>query len=187
MKSNARRYECFAMLRMKGSVSLSLCVKESWMFCGKRMSLLKPRSGLTPNTLNFTFCKTGNLFSGEWRRASRRERVKVRESVSERVYEQHYFALFECSLNSYPRLRARCSRVKRFSNTRAHQEENRVSRISHVIYYSTPLLVILNAQQGECANNEQTKKESTSEKSGEREDGFEGRERRTFGVVFEDS
>ena len=36
-------------------------------------------------------------------------------------------------------------------------------------------------------NNEQTKKESTSEKSGEREDGFEGRERRTFGVVFEDS
>jgi hypothetical protein len=36
-------------------------------------------------------------------------------------------------------------------------------------------------------NNEQTKKESTSEKSGEREDGFEGRGRRTFGVVFEDS
>ena len=142
------------------------------------MSLLKPRSGLTPNTLNFTLCKTGNLFSGgEWRRASRRERVKVRESASERVYEQHHFALFfECSLNSYPRLRARCSRVKRFSNTpRAHQEEeNRVSRISHVIYSSTPLLVILNAQQGECANNEQTKKESTSEKSGEREDGFEG-------------
>ena len=34
-----------------------------------------------------------------------------------------------------------------------------------------------------------TTKESTSEKSGEREDGFEGtRERRTFGVcVFEDS
>ena len=101
--------------------------------------------------------------------------VKVRESVSERVYEQHHFALFERSLNSYPRLRARCSRVKRFSNTRTHQEEeNRVSRISHVIYDSTPLLVILNAQQGECANNEQTKKESTSEKSGEREDGFEG-------------
>ena len=132
MKSNARRYECFAMLRMKGSVSLSLCVKESWMFCGKRMSLLKPRSGLTPNTLNFTFCKTGNLFSGEWRRASRRERVKVRESVSERVYEQHYFALFECSLNSYPRLRARCSRVKRFSNTRARTKKKTESLGSHM-------------------------------------------------------
>ena len=37
-------------------------------------------------------------------------------------------------------------------------------------------------------NNEVNEtKESTSEKSGEREDGFEGRERRTFGVVFEDS
>jgi hypothetical protein len=37
--------------------------------------------------------------------------------------------------------------------------------------------------------HESKKKESTSEKSGEREDGFEGtRERRTkFGVVFEDS
>jgi hypothetical protein len=34
--------------------------------------------------------------------------------------------------------------------------------------------------------NEQTEK-STSEKSGEREDGFEGGERRTKGVVFEDS
>ena len=33
------------------------------------------------------------------------------------------------------------------------------------------LLIILNAQQEECTNNEQTK-ESTSEKSGEREDGF---------------
>ena len=39
----------------------------------------------------------------------------------------------------------------------------------------------------ERRRHEQTK-ESTSEKSGEREDGFEGGERRTkFGVVFEDS
>ena len=30
-------------------------------------------------------------------------------------------------------------------------------------------------------------KESTSTARGEREDGFEGRERRTFGAVFEDS
>jgi hypothetical protein len=37
------------------------------------------------------------------------------------------------------------------------------------------------------SNYYEAKKESTSEKSGEREDGFEGRERRTFGVVFEDS
>jgi len=52
----------------------------------------------------------------------------------------------------------------------------------------TTLLILLNAQREECTNNnEQTKKESASEKSGEREDGFEGRERRTFGVVFEDS
>ena len=52
----------------------------------------------------------------------------------------------------------------------------------------TTLLILLNAQREECTNNnEQTKKESASEKSGEREDGFEGREGRTFGVVFEDS
>ena len=33
----------------------------------------------------------------------------------------------------------------------------------------------------------ESKKESTSAARGEREDGFEGRERRTFGAVFEDS
>ena len=37
------------------------------------------------------------------------------------------------------------------------------------------------------SNNGRTKKESTSEKSGEREDGLEGRERRTKGVVFENT
>ena len=117
------------------SLSLSLCVKESWMFCGKRMSLLKPRSGLTPNTLNFTLCKTGNVFSGERVETcvTSTERVKVRESVSERVYEQHDFALFECSLNSYPRLRARCSRVKRFSNTRARTKKKKTESLgSHM-------------------------------------------------------
>jgi len=52
----------------------------------------------------------------------------------------------------------------------------------------TTLRILLNAQREERTNNnEQTKKESASEKSGEREDGFEGREGRTFGVVFEDS
>ena len=55
-----------------------------------------------------------------------------------------------------------------------------------------PLLLLcdddaLKEQQQQHATT--TAKESTSEKSGEREDGFEGtRERRTFGVcVFEDS
>jgi hypothetical protein len=37
------------------------------------------------------------------------------------------------------------------------------------------------------SNNGRTKEKSTSEKSGKCEDGFEGRERRTKGVVFEDS
>ena len=106
--------------------------------------------------------------------------VQKCESVSERVFE-HCFALFEHSLNSYPRKNAR-SRVKRFSNT--HREENSLSDPTCDFIL---LLIILNAQQEECTNNEQTKKESTSEKSGEREDGFEGRERRTCGVVFEDS
>ena len=180
MKSNARReYECFATLRMKGSVSLSLslCVKESWMFCGKRMSLLKPRSGLTPNTLNFTLCTTGNVFSGRrvetcvtsrTRKSAREcERTRLRTTLLRFV---RVFFEFVSSSES-----ALFSSETFFQHARAHQEEeNRVSRISHVIYSSTPLLVILNAQQGECANNEQTKKESTSEKSGEREDGFEG-------------
>ena len=47
------------------------------------------------------------------------------------------------------------------------------------------VLVLLLLQIITTTSNET--KESTSEKSGEREDGFEGRERRTFGVVFEDS
>jgi hypothetical protein len=44
-------------------------------------------------------------------------------------------------------------------------------------------------QQQQQQHATTTAKESTSEKSGEREDGFEGtRERRTFGVcAFEDS
>ena len=45
----------------------------------------------------------------------------------------------------------------------------------------------LKEQQQQQQHATTTAKESTSEKSGEREDGFEGRERRTFGVVFEDS
>ena len=50
-------------------------------------------------------------------------------------------------------------------------------------------LSVDNTNNNKSDNNEQTKKESTSEKSGKREDGFEGRKRRTKkgGVVFEDS
>ena len=144
------------------------------MFCGKRMSLLKPRSGLTTNTLNFTLCKTGNLFSGEWRRASRRERVKVRESERTRLRTtplRFVRVFFEFVSSSESAL---FSSETFFQHARAPRRRKQSLSISHRFYDSTPLLVILNAQQGECANNEQTKKESTSEKSGEREDGFEG-------------
>ena len=51
-----------------------------------------------------------------------------------------------------------------------------------IIIYQLVLVLLL---QIITTSNET--KESTSEKSGEREDGFEGREIRTFGVVFEDS
>ena len=48
------------------------------------------------------------------------------------------------------------------------------------------LLLLLLLQIIITTSNHETK-ESTSAARGEREDGFEGREKRTFGVVFEDS
>ena len=48
--------------------------------------------------------------------------------------------------------------------------------------------IINSSKDNTKSNNGRTKEKSTSEKSGEREDGFEGRERRTKGVVvFEDT
>ena len=63
---------------------------------------------------------------------------------------------------------------------------------SYSLREKEPLLLCdddaLKEQQQQQQHATTTAKESTSEKSGEREDGFEGeRERRTFGVVFEDS
>ena len=55
------------------------------------------------------------------------------------------------------------------------------------IHYTCEKEPLLLCERLEEQQQHGSKKESTSEKSGEREDGFEGRERRTFGVVFEDS
>ena len=75
-----------------------------------------------------------------------------------------------------------------FSRTDNHNCK-KIPRNSFILRLTHKNSFIINSSSKDTtkSNNGRTKEKSTSEKSGKCEDGFEGRERRTKGVVFEDS
>ena len=86
------------------------------------------------------------------------------------------------------RIKFNCCKAKFFGQTKKlffFVPEKRLN-LFFSIHYTCEEEPLLCERLEEQPQHEQTK-ESTAEKSGEREDGFEGRERRPFGVVFEDS